>query len=267
MDAVAFGSVLIPLPRLYALFIALCLLGASSILSGLSRRQHMRWFSGLILVWLISARLGHVALNPDSYATSSLDALRFWLPGFSTSTGLAGTLVWSAWVLRDRLGVMVGAAGLCILASLMWLTLAYLAPFSNTLTMRQLPELTLHDLDGNSVVLSELQDQQLIINLWHSACTPCQRALPLLAEVDARDDASVVLINQGEDLLPVMRYLDSKRLVFRQALLDPRQRMMVHSKAAGLPATLLLDSKSRVRHRHIGELGRATLNTWLAPSE
>lgn len=263
MDAVAFGTVLVPLPRLYALLVGLCLLGASALLPGLPRRQHIRWFSGLMLVWLISARLGHVALNIESYAVSPLDALRFWLPGFDGAAGLLGALLWSAWTLRDRLGAMIGAAGLCITASLMWLMLAHLAPFSNHMALHQLPELSLTSLEGDSVMLSELQDQHLIINLWASWCPPCRREMPLLAELDARDDVTVVVINQGEDLLPVVRYLDSERLAFRHALLDPRQHMTVESAAPGLPTTLLFNSHGQVTHRHVGELSRSTLNAWL----
>lgn len=263
MDAVAFGSVLIPLPRLYALLSGLFLLCTSLALPGLSSHQHKRWFSGLILVWLISARLGHVTLNPDSYAASPLDALRFWLPGFNVGCGLSGALLWSAWTLRGHLLTLTASAGLCVLTTLMWLTLAYFAPFSSRMAMPQLPELALSDLDGNSVVLSELEDRHLIVNLWTSGCLPCQRLMPLLASLDARDDITVVVINQGEDLLPVVRYLDSERLGFRHALLDPRQRMTVATAARGLPATLLFDSQGRIRYRHIGALDRSTLSARL----
>lgn len=263
MDAFALGPILIPLPRLYALFIGVCLLGVSAVLLGLPRQRHIRWFSGLMVAWLIGARLGHVALNLESYAAGPLDALRFWLPGFNGAFGLLGALLWSAWTLRDRLGAMIGSAGLCTTATLMWLALAHLAPFSSTVALRQLPELSLTNLEGDSVVLSELQDQHIVINLWASWCPPCRREMPLLAELDARDDVTVVVINQGEDLLPVVRYLDNGNLVFRHALLDPRQRMMVESASPGLPTTLLFDSQGRARRQHVGELSRSTLDGWL----
>ena len=263
MDAFALGPVLIPLPRLYALLVGVCLLGVSVVLLGLPRRRHIRWFSGLVVAWLIGARLGHVALNLESYAASPLDALRLWLPGFDGAFGLLGALLWSAWTLRDRLGAMLGAAGLCITAALMWLALAHLAPFSSGMTLRQLPELSLTSVEGNSVVLSELQDQHVVINLWASWCPPCRREMPLLAELDARDDVTVVVINQGEDLLSVVRYLDDGGLLFRHALLDPRQRMMVESAAPGLPTTLLFDAQGRARRQHAGELSRAILDDWM----
>ncbi|WP_027966144.1 TlpA disulfide reductase family protein [Halomonas halocynthiae] len=263
MEAIAFGTMLIPLPRLYALLVGLGLLGASAVLLGLPRQQHIRWFSGLLLVWLISARLGHIALHLASYMASPLDVLRFWLPGFEGSAGLLGVLLWSVWSLRDRFRAMLGAAGLCIITSLLWLLLMHIAPFSPAATPRQLPELSLSNLEGDSIALSELQDQHVIINLWASWCPPCRRELPLLAELDTHDDVTVVVINQGEDLLPVVRYLDNQRLNFRYALLDPRQRMAVASAAPGPPTTLLLNRHGRITHRHIGELSRATLNAWL----
>ncbi|MDN3557180.1 TlpA disulfide reductase family protein [Halomonas maura] len=263
MDAIALGPVLLPLPRLYALAAALLLLAASAFLLGLPRRHHARWFNGLVIAWLAGARIGHVATHLPSYLDAPLDALKLWQPGFHGLWGLLAALAWSAWTLRQRLGAMLGALGLTLAASLLWLALVTLAPLGGGMALRELPELTLDDLEGQPVALASLSGQTLVINLWATWCPPCRREMPLLAEADARDDVTVVVINQGEDLLPVVRYLDAQGLAFEHALLDPRQSMLVASGAPGLPTTLLFDAEGRALEQHVGELTRATLDAWL----
>ncbi|KGE77888.1 TlpA family protein disulfide reductase [Halomonas salina] len=263
MDAIALGPVLLPLPRLYALACALLLLVVAALTLRLPRARRARWFNGLIIAWLVGARLGHVALNLPAYEAAPLDALKLWLPGYQAWLGLLAALAWSAWALRDRLAAMLGAQGLTIGATLAWLALMSWAPLGSGITPRALPELTLENLEGEPVNLAELSGQPVIVNLWATWCPPCRRELPLLAEADARDDVTVVVVNQGEDLLPVARYLDAQGLTFEHALLDPRQSLMVASDAPGLPTTLLFDAEGRTRERHVGELTRATLDGWL----
>lgn len=263
MDAIALGPVLLPLPRLYALASALLLLAASAFLLGLPRSRHARWFNGLLIAWLAGARLGHVALNLSSYLAAPLDVLKLWQPGYHGAFGLLAALAWSAWMLRDHLGAMLGALGLTLGASLLWLALMAWAPLGGGMALQALPDLTLEDLEGETVNLADLEGERVIVNLWATWCPPCRREMPLLAEVDARDDVTVVVVNQGEELLPVVRYLDAEGLAFAHALLDPRQRMMVASGSPGLPTTLLFDAEGRGRERHVGEVTRATLDAWL----
>ncbi|MBB3141604.1 TlpA disulfide reductase family protein [Halomonas organivorans] len=267
MDAIALGPVLLPLPRLYALISALLLLIASAWLLGLPRRRRARWFNGLVIAWIVGARLGHVALNLPAYQADPLTALKLWLPGYHGLFGLLAALAWSAWTLRDRLGVMYRALGLTLGAALVWLGLMSWAPLGSGMTPRQLPELTLENLDGEPVDLAGLTGQRVIVNLWATWCPPCRRELPRLAEADGRDDVTVVVVNQGEDLLPVARYLDAQGLAFSHALLDPRQSLMVASDAPGLPTTLLFDADGRTRERHVGELTQAILDDWLDDGE
>ena len=87
--------------------------------------------------------------------------------------------------------------------------------------------------------------------------------MPLLAEADAREGVSVMVANQGEELLQVIRYLDDQGLAFRYPLLDPRQELMVLLESPGLPTTLLFDASGRAVERHVGELSRAQLGAWL----
>ncbi|MDN3521534.1 TlpA disulfide reductase family protein [Halomonas ramblicola] len=263
MDAIALGPVLISLPRLYALAAALLLLAASTWLLRLPRREHARWFNGLLLAWLLGARLGHVALNLDAYAAAPLDILKLWQPGYHGLWGLLAALGWSAWALRARLWRLLGAMALTLAASGLWLAVVTLQPFGAGLPLDELPDLTLENLDGETVDLRELRGERVVLNLWATWCPPCLREMPLLAEADEREGVTVVVANQGEELLQVIRYLDDQGLEFRYPLLDPRQELMVLTESPGLPTTLLFDAEGQALERHVGELTRAQLDAWL----
>ncbi|WP_104204416.1 TlpA family protein disulfide reductase [Billgrantia saliphila] len=263
MDAFALGPVLISIPRLYALGCALLLLIAAWALLGLPGPARARWFNGLLLAWLVGARLGHVGMNLDAYAAAPLDVFKLWQPGYHGVWGLLAALVWTAWTLRDHLLRMIGAMALTIGVSALWLVLVTLVPLSGGTAMGELPDITLENLDGEPVDLQTLRGERVVINLWATWCPPCLREMPLLAEADAREDVTVVVINQGEELLQVVRYLDEQGLSFRYPLLDPQQEMMRTVESPGLPTTLLFDDRGRAVERHVGELSRAQLASWL----
>ncbi|PXX94929.1 TlpA disulfide reductase family protein [Halomonas sp. LBP4] len=263
MDAIALGPVLISVPRLYAFAAALLLLLASACLLGLPRREHIRWFNGLVLAWLVGARLGHVALNLDAYVAAPLDIVKLWQPGFHGLWGMVAALIWTGWALRAHLLRLIGAMALVVGSSSLWLVLVTLAPLGDDMPLGELPELALEDLDGNPVELRSLRGELVVVNLWATWCPPCLREMPLLAEADTRDGVTVVVANQGEDLLQVVRYLDEQDLAFRYPLLDPSQELMVLTESPGLPTTVLFDAEGRAVERHVGELSRAQLDGWL----
>ncbi|MCE8021955.1 TlpA family protein disulfide reductase [Halomonas sp. MCCC 1A11036] len=263
MDAFALGPVLISVPRLYAIGCALLLLLAAWLLLGLSPAARARWYNGLLLAWLAGARLGHVAMNFDAYAAAPLDIFKLWQPGYHGLWGLLAALIWTGWALRNRLLPMIGAMGLTIGASALWLVLVTLAPLGDDMPIRELPDVTLENLEGEPVELQALRGDLVVVNLWATWCPPCLREMPLLAEADTREGITVVVINQGEELLQVVRYLDEQELAFRYPLLDPSQEMMKTMESPGLPTTVLFDREGRAVERHVGELSRAQLDGWL----
>lgn len=264
MNAIALGPVLISLPRLYAFIAALVLLLASLAALRLPKARRARWFNGLLLSWLIGARLGHVLQHTDSYLAAPLDIIKLWQPGYSAVWGLLAAAGWSAWLLRERLLTLVTAQLLLAASFALWLVLVLWNPLGGQPGLRELPDLALENLAGETVNLRDLEGERVVLNLWATWCPPCRREMPLLAEADARDDVSVVIANQGESLLSVARYLDAQGLAFDYALLDPDQRLMTLSESPGLPMSLLFDAQGRLVERHVGELTRAQLDAWLA---
>ena len=266
MNAIALGPLLMSTPRLYAFACALLLLLSSRYLLGLPAKPHGRWFNGLLIAWLIGARMTFVALHWDSYSATPLDALKVWQPGYHALGGLLAGLLWTAWALRARLLAMIGGLAMTVGAASLWLVLVTLAPLSQPFAVASLPDVALEDLDGNTVHLPSLANQgdRIIVNLWATWCPPCLREMPLLEEADQHDGITVVVANQGEDLLPIARYLDEQSLHFRYPLRDPQQTLMAQFQAPGLPTTVLFDTDGKTLDVHVGELTRTQLERWLS---
>jgi hypothetical protein len=148
MDAFALGPVLISVPRLYAIACALLLLLAAWLLLGLPSGARARWFNGLLLAWVVGARLGHVAMHLDAYGAAPLDVLKLWLPGYHGLWGLLAALIWTGWALRDHLLRLIGAMALTVGASALWLVLVTLAPLGSGMPLQELPDITLENLEG-----------------------------------------------------------------------------------------------------------------------
>lgn len=265
MNAIALGPLLISLPRLYAIGCALVLLLCTRWLLGLPQRDQQRWFTGLIIAWLVGARVGYVLLHWESYSAAPWEALKVWQSGYHGLWGMVAGLIWTAWTLRTRLLAMGGAMAMLVATSSLWLVLVTLAPLGNDFAIDSLPAITLEDVDGNPVALPSLTDRGdlIIVNLWATWCPPCLREMPLLEEAAQREGVSVVVANQGEDLLPMVRYLDEQQLEFRYALRDPSQQLMALFEAPGLPTTVLFDEQGNTLDVHVGELTRAHLDRWL----
>lgn len=206
-----------------------------------------------------------VALGPILMPLPHLYALA---AALALLAGVLGYLL--NYVSGGRLQGPVRTALAMLSAGGLGLTLAALLPPANPPGPATLPAITLQDLDGNAVALAELpgtagpeRETPLLLHLWASGCPPCRRDMALLAELSGRRDVRVASVNQGEDLLPAVRYLDGSALAFDIALRDPQQRLMAAFDVTRLPLTLLLDASGRVRARRAGELDRATLARWL----
>ncbi|PRY64545.1 thiol-disulfide isomerase/thioredoxin [Vreelandella songnenensis] len=265
MNAIALGPLLISLPRLYAIGCALLLWLAARYLLRLPSAARQRWFTGLVIAWLVGARIAHITLHGESYSATPLDTLKLWQPGYHGIGGLLAGLLWSVFALRKHLLALLGSTALLLGASGVWLVLMTVSPLGGTSDISRIPELSLENLEGEEVYLPALVEgsERVVVNLWATWCPPCRREMPLLEEMAGHEGVTVAVINQGEDLLPIVRYLDAEGLTFTHALRDPGQQLMALFEAPGLPTTVLFDGQGNTLDIHVGELTRAHLERWL----
>lgn len=125
---------------------------------------------------------------------------------------------------------------------------------STNLIGRAAPDFTLNDLDGNEVKLSTLRGNPVLIDFGASWCMPCAMAAPhlqALHEKYEREGLRVIGISLDQSRDDARAFVRQHKLTFRVLWADPSredvQQMAEAYALAGIPRTLLIDSKGVVR--------------------
>ena len=115
------------------------------------------------------------------------------------------------------------------------------------------PDFSLADLDGNSVRLSDLKGQPLLVHFWATWCPQCIHELPLLDNFSRRHpEIKVIAVNEDEGDADVIAQFFGDTRPGYVVLLDPEGRVADRYKNYKVPETYLLDSNGRFLHRFIG---------------
>ena len=118
------------------------------------------------------------------------------------------------------------------------------------------PEFELKNLDGQSVSLSDLKGQPVLINFWATWCTPCQDEMPHLQQIhdEWSDKGLVVLaINIGESHSEIEEFMQSQGLSL-PVLLDTGGSVTekYNVLGIGIPTTFFLDKDGIIQEKIIG---------------
>lgn len=123
------------------------------------------------------------------------------------------------------------------------------------------PEIAGATLAGDSLALSSLQGQPVLLNLWATWCAPCRHEMPYLQEIHERygpRGLRVVGVNvEGASARGQVEGFTADVGVTYDILLDPRGRSMDDYQAVGLPVTFLVDSAGIIRLSRYGPISEA----------
>ena len=77
------------------------------------------------------------------------------------------------------------------------------------------PEFTLTSIDGDTVSLSALRGQWVMLNFWATWCKPCVEEMPVLQEIsETHDDLVLLGINVREDIQLVEDFLSENGITY-----------------------------------------------------
>lgn len=116
------------------------------------------------------------------------------------------------------------------------------------------PDFALELLDGETVTLSELQGQVVVINLWATWCPPCRAEMPALERVwnEYRDEGLVILaVNQREAPSRVRAFVEESGLTF-PVLLDLDGAVGARYRLRAYPTTFFLGRDGVIRDLVLG---------------
>ncbi|HDP89069.1 MAG TPA: TlpA family protein disulfide reductase [Thioalkalivibrio sp.] len=119
------------------------------------------------------------------------------------------------------------------------------------------PKVTLQTLEGDTVVLEDLQGQPVLLTFWATTCPGCVKEMPHLVELYERYHA------QGLEVIGVAMAYDPPN----QVLAMRNQRQLPYTIALDLdssaarafgdvrltPTTFLIDTRGRIIYKKLGE--------------
>ena len=282
ISAVAFGPLLIPvfvLGLLTSLFTMTWVVGRVAPRFGFDAHRTQRLVEISFVVGVVTARLGFVMINWQSYLEAPWTALYFWQPGYSVGIGFTAALVFAIWrvnqtnrlwcrqsILLLTSGLLTGATAFYVVIGLTWI-LSDRDPVSTDITIA---DFTLEDLDGNAVRWSDLGGQPTLINFWATWCPPCRREMPLLDlanQIYQSQGLNIVGISVGESKETVRRYIDSIGITYpiwvNAETDDKNQTQEIFDKygGTGLPTTIFSDRQGVISKLYVGELSRGFIDS------
>jgi thiol-disulfide isomerase/thioredoxin len=119
-----------------------------------------------------------------------------------------------------------------------------------------LPAFTFQDADGRERTLADWRGKVVLLNLWATWCLPCRKEMPALDRLEATlgsERFQVVAISVDRTGLPgAKKFLAEANTASLALYADPSARLAATLRAAGLPATLLIDQEGREIGRLLG---------------
>jgi cytochrome c biogenesis protein CcmG/thiol:disulfide interchange protein DsbE len=125
---------------------------------------------------------------------------------------------------------------------------------------------SLESLDGETVSLSDLEGNVVLVNFWATWCPPCQAEIPDFEEAYRQrgGDGLVVLgVNVEEPASQVLPFVTDMGMTY-PVLLDRDGRISREYRALGLPTSVLVDRDGVIRFRQEGILTASELAWHLA---
>lgn len=130
------------------------------------------------------------------------------------------------------------------------LGVASLAAASDTVA----PDFTLPGKNGETISLSKLKGQVVMLNFWASWCGPCRTEMPLMDQIYKKYSAAgfVLLgVNVDTDSSDAQKFLSKVPVSFPIAY-DRDSKVSKLYQVAAMPSTVFIDRKGNVRALHRG---------------
>jgi thiol-disulfide isomerase/thioredoxin len=129
------------------------------------------------------------------------------------------------------------------------------------------PEITLNDLKGEQVSISDYNEKIVMINNWATWCPPCKAEMPILSKYykEHLDEGFVLVgIEAGDPINEVEIFVKDYGLTF-PILLDPNNKSLIAFHNDNLPSSYVVDKNGNVILAWTGPISTAMLEKYITP--
>jgi len=129
------------------------------------------------------------------------------------------------------------------------------------------PSLSMTDLDGSPVALTDELGHVTLVNMWATWCAPCLDEMPTLQSFyDDHAGQGFVLIglNDGELPADVRAFVDERNLAF-PIWIDPTFSAEKAFAVVNLPSSFVIDRQGQIKLQWVGAISRELLDGYVVP--
>lgn len=136
---------------------------------------------------------------------------------------------------------------------------------AQTLAIGQMaPDFQTVSLDGDDIILSDLQGKVVLLNFWATWCGPCRIEMPLFERVSSQygDEFVILAVNAEETPEQIAEFRNQFRLTFPLAL-DEDGTIQRQYNILNYPTTYILDREGTIAAQHFGTFSPSDLSAML----
>lgn len=128
------------------------------------------------------------------------------------------------------------------------------------------PDFSLQTLEGETVTLSDLRGQAVLVNLWATWCPPCRAEMPAMQKLydEYKDDGFIVLainMTYQDNALAVDPFVRENKLTF-PILIEPTGEVAEKYELRSLPSSFFINREGLIQEVVIGgPMSEALLRT------
>jgi peroxiredoxin len=124
------------------------------------------------------------------------------------------------------------------------------------------PDFSLRELTGGTVTLADYQGKVLVLNFWATWCPPCRAEIPDFIDVykDLNGQGLEIIGVTMEDISAsdLAEFANGMKMNYTVAFGTP-EIARAYQPGRYIPATIIIDKKGIIRHRHVGLMEKDVL--------
>jgi cytochrome c biogenesis protein CcmG/thiol:disulfide interchange protein DsbE len=128
--------------------------------------------------------------------------------------------------------------------------------------LKDAPDFTLNNMDGEPFTLSEHEDEVVVLNVWATWCPPCRKEIPDFIEIqkEMRDeDVLFVGVSVDKEGWEVVKPFAKKYGINYQLVVDDGTINQKYGPFRGIPTTFIINKKGKVEYVAPGMINREAL--------
>ena len=125
----------------------------------------------------------------------------------------------------------------------------------------EVDDLTMRDLEGQPIALSDMRGKITLVNFWATWCGPCRAEIPDLIELQKRypDQVQIIGVSLDESGPETVRAFADKFAMNYPVVMTTPEITKRFPGVFALPTTFILDTEGRVSQSHVGIVKPAVL--------